>query len=1465
MAEQQQRQPQEEVQRRRSRRRQDIDVHNDDDNDECYRYSNGSTITSYSDYSVPDATSQQINMKRKKRRHPHMTTSSISSSIDDINEMDEDDARRTMMLPQRRLRSSRTARMSRHRYNHHGRLPNRFMLILLSFLLLGNSQHRSHRDSNNNKSSIGMVVVSAFAMEYAEVGTSFYDDDDDDDDDNIEDIQDDFIVATTSVGDSLSSSSSTRITTSSKPTSDYESTLMSYDEVKGITQPVDILAILPDRTTAYSNGVHNGLLLASKNYNRTLHVIEVGNFNTDMFHVALNVCIQNTIQPQIYVIWPIDIHGSKILMKELHDTHNVPIIQMNQLPTSLVTTNALLSSTTMSPIAGEDNVDEEVEEIESPSSSSSIPSLPIDNSTNTTAATAVASDGWFPTAPTPPTATTNPLGDDGALDEDSDIVDKNENVDNDDDTSYIVAYAGPNDIERASNAGKMMVQAMQERDISQPIILGLGYPISYAGYHVNSNAFRQSIKAESRITLLEILPLERNTQGGIRQNAYDQMVLILDNLIDVLSMPLHGVYAMDDDILLGAYQAIVDRRNQLGSSGSSSTTTSSNDEDQQENQHQQQERPETWLRDITLIGGVCNGARSLLTNGEQYATTLQSPVLESIVAIHTANEYLVSNTGNTVNNSSSSSSTSRTQQPIIRYTPNPVITGDTIQSMVVTFMGEMYVADELCTWNLQYIRSNGLVDKDLPNDICNWVDCYTIPESLIYTANIMVILHVIVAIVCAVVVILYRNKKRIMTLAQPPFLLLVIVGSCIDTSSILFMNENHDSVTSKSSLLTFFRASAQYNDSDGDGHLALLDRNCYTWPWLLTLGQMMTTATLVAKIYRVKVVTDATRRRSTGGGSKRGSFLSRLSIVSHDSGSTNANRFRRASCTDGGSSIRRVTVSARDVSGFIFFGMAVDIVLLTIWFVKHPFRWEIQVVSEDDAGHILAARGTCTSSSAGVDGGSYFIYPTLIVVLHFVLLIYANVLAYQTRHYHQISDSNMVAISLFNSIQLMLVAMIMFALSGDNVTISYVVRVCYAFLNNLGVLALIVVPKVYGSLFGKETTIASRARARISGLNSPYGTASPTGEGICLSPGSTSFSGLNGTMGTVTTGLYSGTGFGSSGGFEMPSPGGGTVTPTSSNKRKSLSGRPSLVDGLLAENTVKLHGIIEEDDGAGDDEEQNHSSSPATTSDAILQAGVVHCVVQAPIHELPSHNALATVGRTLCRDDKDEGCEGEAPSSVIFKEGIIEENRHSNGQSSSIECTDKPAKPGELEGDEESEDEQEVRIHSSVHPCRSPLFVPHRAASWSPKKFSGANSRASLRKAGSLSHVGMAFDGSVDFSDAVQSVMTTTMEDEVVLGNEVDEFSDVDDSSGSMDLNGPTFSRSPIFLTKSSQSPPRKKLSTDTLGIRKKSRLQWYPRMFAENPASSMNGTIASGTFKHDSTPSQQNSTGGIFAEESND
>ena len=57
--------------------------------------------------------------------------------------------------------------------------------------------------------------------------------------------------------------------------------------------------------------------------------------------------------------------------------------------------------------------------------------------------------------------------------------------------------------------------------------------------------------------------------------------------------------------------------------------------------------------------------------------------------------------------------------------------------------------------------------------------------------------------------------------------------------------------------------------------------------------------------------------------------------------------------------------------------------------------------------------------------------------------------------------------SLLQSIQLLIIATIIVAMSGNNVAIAYIIKACYAFLNNFGVIALMILPKLYQCLLNK--------------------------------------------------------------------------------------------------------------------------------------------------------------------------------------------------------------------------------------------------------------------------------------------------------------------------------------------------------------------------------------------------------------
>jgi hypothetical protein len=124
----------------------------------------------------------------------------------------------------------------------------------------------------------------------------------------------------------------------------------------------------------------------------------------------------------------------------------------------------------------------------------------------------------------------------------------------------------------------------------------------------------------------------------------------------------------------------------------------------------------------------------------------------------------------------------------------------------------------------------------------------------------------------------------------------------------------------------------------------------------------------------------------------------------------------------------KIVVRSSDGSGFIIGELALDFRILGVWYGNDKYHWATEVVSRDSSGFFLSARGQCTS-----EGSNYWIFPLTMSVLHFSFLVSANVLAYQTRNYHKISDSRMVAIiCLFNSTQLLLVATVVLVFSNES-------------------------------------------------------------------------------------------------------------------------------------------------------------------------------------------------------------------------------------------------------------------------------------------------------------------------------------------------------------------------------------------------------------------------------------------------
>ena len=462
------------------------------------------------------------------------------------------------------------------------------------------------------------------------------------------------------------------------------------------TSAVDIVAILPDRSTAYPNGVHNGLWLSAKRLNLTLDVRSVGNFDPAQSHQVLSQAIDNNNneQPTLYCIWPID-DPSRTLMQELYRRHQVPIIQMNQLPS--------------------------------------------------------AETQW--------------------------------------EWDHLLAYAGPDDALRARNAG-IMLQAALENDTNNnnnnnnsnliQNVVALGYPATYAGYGLSINAFSESL-TDSNLQIVEQLPLDWGTQPAYEAvlQLFETYKTVTDTSKSNRNRPvLHGIYAMDDSILMGVYQALEDLGIDSG-------------------------------KDIIVVGTVCNGARELLVNGAQYGTTVQSPSLEGQLAMELAAEYIGNNNNNNIN-------PDMTIAERTYFTPNPITTNNTWDSMFVDFRQQVHTVDELCTWSIFYERVAGPTSVDQREDICSInVDCEYVPQALFAVGYSLAAINYALALVAGILLYIHRDKK-IVKIAQPFFLGLVIMGTLIDNTSILFMSRDG-------------RESTQSE----------LDAACKTWPILLSVGHMV--------------------------------------------------------------------------------------------------------------------------------------------------------------------------------------------------------------------------------------------------------------------------------------------------------------------------------------------------------------------------------------------------------------------------------------------------------------------------------------------------------------------------------------------------------------------------------------------------------------------------------------------------
>lgn len=217
--------------------------------------------------------------------------------------------------------------------------------------------------------------------------------------------------------------------------------------------------------------------------------------------------------------------------------------------------------------------------------------------------------------------------------------------------AYLVGHEGPDDVTRATNAATMLIEARDK------VLKGAGatlhseggnavaltYPSSFGPTSVSLDAFKKGIEG-SGIQLIAV-----SDEGFGAANGYTGMSKLI---AQHRTAGIDLVYAMDDQILQGAVKAL-------------------------------QEAGYAINKDVVIVGTVCHGDRRLLDEGIQYATTLQSPVLDAQLSMKVVDEYL----------------TTGKLQNYLNFFPNPAVRWNEWKNTKLTdYHGVERTMDELCPW-----------------------------------------------------------------------------------------------------------------------------------------------------------------------------------------------------------------------------------------------------------------------------------------------------------------------------------------------------------------------------------------------------------------------------------------------------------------------------------------------------------------------------------------------------------------------------------------------------------------------------------------------------------------------------------------------------------------------------------------------------------------------------------------------
>jgi gamma-aminobutyric acid type B receptor len=156
--------------------------------------------------------------------------------------------------------------------------------------------------------------------------------------------------------------------------------------------------------------------------------------------------------------------------------------------------------------------------------------------------------------------------------------------------------------------------------------------------------------------------------------------------------------------------------------------------------------------------------------------------------------------------------------------------------------------------------------------------------------------------------------------------------------------------------------------------------------------------------------------------------------------------------------MKRITITAKDMILPIVALVVVDGALLLWWTMSNPLVFKRTVAFTDAYGNPVSSNGSCQLK---YDGDSIYTYVAPIAVIHGLMLLVGNILAYLSRTIPgSFQESKYIGVSMVSTLQIFIIGLPVLVIVADNAEASLFIRSAIIFLNDFGVLCLIFLPKV---------------------------------------------------------------------------------------------------------------------------------------------------------------------------------------------------------------------------------------------------------------------------------------------------------------------------------------------------------------------------------------------------------------------